>query len=238
MRATERSEFRRFAIDVEIQSGLGRFFAAKFRSAVLYRLHEQTGDRTALEECLKCYRAARGAWVGIAERAKSVYVPDITVGERPQLRGHWRDRVPAMDADIEAIAKRRGTATQGAPEERMARAIREALGHPRRGIMAYHHAAPARFRPGQPLEIELSLDRKPASVWLFYRHVNQAERYKSMEMPPHEDRYRAVIAATYTDSPYPLQYFFEVKESAASATLCPGLGAELTGQPYFVVRRA
>ena len=65
----ESLEFRRLAIDVDMQVGLGRFFAAKFRSGVLYRLHEQSGDRTALEECLKTYRAARAAWAEIAERA-------------------------------------------------------------------------------------------------------------------------------------------------------------------------
>ena len=31
------------AIDVAIQAGLGRFFGAKFRSGVLYRIHERTG---------------------------------------------------------------------------------------------------------------------------------------------------------------------------------------------------
>ena len=62
-----------------IQAGLGRFFGAKFRSGVLYRIHERTGDRAALEESLKQYRAARAAWAELANRAKGVYVSDITV---------------------------------------------------------------------------------------------------------------------------------------------------------------
>ena len=41
----DRPEYRRMAIDVAIEAGLGRFFAAKFRSGVLYRIYEQTGDR-------------------------------------------------------------------------------------------------------------------------------------------------------------------------------------------------
>jgi hypothetical protein len=92
-----RPEFRRLAVDLNIQIGLGRFFGAKFRAGVLYGIHERTGDRAALEEALKAYRAARGAWAQIAERAKGVYVSDVTVGELPWLRGHWLDRLPAID---------------------------------------------------------------------------------------------------------------------------------------------
>ena len=91
--------------------GLGRFFAAKFRAGVLYAIHERTGDRAALEEALKSYRAARAAWAGLAETAKGVYVPDITVGELPWLRGHWLDRLPAIDADIALLEKRLPSAT-------------------------------------------------------------------------------------------------------------------------------
>ena len=83
---------------------LGRFFGAKFRAGVLYRIFERTGDRAALEEALKAYRAARDAWAGIAARTKGVYVADITVGETRQLRGHWADRLADIDADIAAVA--------------------------------------------------------------------------------------------------------------------------------------
>ena len=36
---------------------------------------------------------------------KGGLVADITVGEHRQLRGHWMDRLPAIDADIELMAK-------------------------------------------------------------------------------------------------------------------------------------
>jgi len=55
-------EFRRTAIDLKIQIGIGRFFAAKLRSGVLYSIHEQSGDRSALEEALKKYSSAREIW--------------------------------------------------------------------------------------------------------------------------------------------------------------------------------
>jgi len=49
--------------------------------------------------------------------------------------------------------------------------------------------------------------------------------------------WQATIPAEYTSTPYPLQYYFEISDGPASANLNPGLGPELTNQPYFVVRR-
>ena len=94
------------AIDIELQAALGRFFGAKFRAGVLYRIHERTGSRAALEACLERYRAAREIWAGLANRAKGVYVPDITVGELRQLRGHWLERLPDIDKDVALVAGR------------------------------------------------------------------------------------------------------------------------------------
>jgi hypothetical protein len=65
-------EFRRVAADVAIQAGIGRFFAYKLRSAVLWSLYQRTGDRTALAEAVKAYRTARQAWASMAEVAKPV----------------------------------------------------------------------------------------------------------------------------------------------------------------------
>ncbi|HMJ62325.1 MAG TPA: hypothetical protein VK493_11205, partial [Bryobacteraceae bacterium] len=79
---------------------------------------------------------------------------------------------------------------------------------------------------------------RAAGVRLFYRHVDQAERFEAVEMEARERTYRAAIPAAYTESAYPLQYYFEVKQSAGKASLYPGFGPDLTGQPYFVLRRS
>jgi hypothetical protein len=67
--------------------------------------------------------------------------------------------------------------------------------------------------------------------------VNQAERFASVEMDARGNLYRASIAADYTDSPYPLQYYFEFKEGPEKAWLYPGFASDLANQPYFVVQR-
>src|ERR1035438_9986724 len=56
------------------------------------------------------YRTARAAWAGLSHKADGVYVADITVGELPWLRGHWLDRLPAIDADIVLLENRRPSA--------------------------------------------------------------------------------------------------------------------------------
>jgi hypothetical protein len=233
-RASNKSgaEFRRMSVDVALQIGLGRFFAGKFRSAVLYAIYEKTGDRAALEEALRAYRQARAVWAQVAERAKGVYLPDVTVGDRPSLRGHWLDRLPAFDDDIGDMAKRLDEAKPAGASK----AIAEALGRPRRPSVPCRHTPPAGFHPGQPLELELAAP-KLVSARMYYRHVNQAERFESAEMQARDNGYRAVIPAGYTQSLYPLQYYFELKSGPDQACLVPGFAANLSNQPYFVVRR-
>jgi hypothetical protein len=233
-----RPEYRRLSVDIAIQAGLGRFFAAKLRSGVLYRTYEQTNDRTALEESLNAYRRARAVWAEFANRAKGVYMADITVGELPQLHGHWLDRLPAMDADIAALAGKLEQAKAGQPQPRVEAAIQAALERPQRSVPPCRHAPAPRFRPGQPLEIILAVEPKAAAVILFYRHVDQAERYQSAEMQESGATYQATIPGSYTDSQYPLQYYFEIRHAPHAAALYPGFSADLTNQPYFVVRRA
>lgn len=239
--AKNRPEYRRIAADVTIQAGLGRFFGSKLRSGVLYRIYEKTGSRAALEESLKAYRSARASWSELATLAKTIYRPDITVGENPQLRGHWMDRLPAIDADIAVIAKKLDQPRKDDhPGDRVQRAIDAALGRPERNAVPCHHRPADRFHPGQPLEIQLSIDASstPVSARLYYRRVNQAERYESVEMQVRDGRRRATIPAGYTQSPYPLEYYFELKQLPAAAWLYPGFAPDLANQPYFVVQRA
>ena len=232
-------EFRRMAVDSAIQAGLAGFFGAKLRSGVLFAIHERTGDREALEQALKAYRAARDAWAELAERAR-VYAPDVSYGYTPQLRGHWLDRLPAIEDDVADMAKLLERLKPG--QERQARvksAVAEALGRSSRSSTACRHAPPARFRAGQPLELELSVEKgkPPASVRLHYRHVNHAERYRMEEMQAQGGRFRATIPADYAASPFPLEYFFTVHETPDAAWLYPGFDANLANQPYFVVRQ-
>lgn len=231
-----RPAYRRAAADVSVAADLGRFFAAKFRAGVLYRLFERTGDRGALETSLAQYRAARDVWAGIAARTKGVYRDDITVGEQRQLRGHWADRLADIDRDIAAVAAKLDTARPASDRDRVARAIADALAKPKWRAAAGRHTPPATFQPGSAVHVEFTADAPYASVRLYYRHVNHAERWQSVPAQQTGHAWRAAIPADYTGGPYPLQYYFELVERE-SAALYPGFGEQLTAQPYFVVRK-
>jgi hypothetical protein len=243
-----RPEFRRLSVDVAIQCGLGRFFADKFRAGVLFALYEHGRDREALDEALKAYRAARAAWAELAERADGAYVRDLTFGMVRHLRGHWSDRLPAIDQDIERMAKRGEAAGRepGAPAVDPAavkRAVQTVRAEPQRPAFAWQHEPPKPFRPGEAVAIELALAKgddqnRPAGVRLHYRRVNQAEAWQVEEMSGQDGRWRATIPAAYTRSPFPLQYYFEPRGAAGRAWLFPGLGNDLCQQPYYVVRQA
>jgi hypothetical protein len=76
---------------------------------------------------------------------------------------------------------------------------------------------------------------RAASVRLHYRHVNQAERWRSVEMLG-DGRFAAAIPADYTASPFPLEYYFELRDSNGGAVLFPGLAPDFSNQPYYAVR--
>lgn len=232
-------EWRRTGIDVEMLIGLGRFFAAKFRSGVLYSIHERTGDRLALEGAIRTYKAARGAWAAVVARARGAYADDLSASDKISNRGAWGDRLPLIDADIAEMEARLAGASRS-KDPAVAAAIAAALGRPRREAGACDHQPPSQFRPGEDLPVEISCrgGATPSSVVLHYRRVNQAERFQTLPMSAGSRSHRAVVPARYTDSPYPLMYYFHLAHGPASVSLYPGFSDDLLNQPYFVVRRA
>ncbi len=250
-RGVPSADFRRLAADVTIQAGLGRFYAAKFRAGVLYALYERSRHRPALEEALKTYRAARTAWAEFAEQAKHVYVHDITFGPEYFQRGHWLDRLPAIDADIadmEALLKQppgNPAAIVKVDEKLLKQAMRAVFARSKeneRPPLAGLHEPPPSFHRGQPLTIvahvpEVSNLAMISGLRLRYRRVNQAETWQMVEMEHTGKDYRAAIAADYTDSPFPLQYYFQIHTVGKTVWLHPGLEHRWQGQPYYFVRQ-
>ncbi|HXR05720.1 MAG TPA: hypothetical protein VN765_00225, partial [Candidatus Acidoferrum sp.] len=242
------ADFRRLATDITLQAGLGRFFAAKFRSGVLLAIYVLTGHRHALEQALKANRASCATWAELAAAAKDIYHSDLTFGYDKNVRGHWLDRLPAMDQDIADMEKLlEAQPSMVSPDPKVTdKAIQEVLSPPPRADaarLAGFHTPPKSFTRGQPLAILASLAGvknapKLGRVRLRYRHVNQAETWQFVEMNGSGTDYHAEIPAAYADSPYPLQYHFEIVLPAGAAELYPGLHPGCQGQPYFVVRQA
>lgn len=235
----QKPEFRRMAIDVAIAAGLGRFFGAKFRAGVLFGIFKQSGDRNALELSIKTYHKARNFWIELSETARDVYKHDITVSELDVLRGHWLDRLPAIDEDIDFMRNilNETPVTTAVRKDKVQSAIEKALGRPQRDSVLCKHKQPKHFTAGKPLDLEISIEKKVRTVTLYYRHVNQAERFKTIEMKQTGNSFGAAIPADYTETLYPLQYYFELRERPDNVWLYPGLSEKLTQQPYFVIRK-
>lgn len=240
VRNAQDPDFRRLAVDVRIMAGTGRFFAHKFRAGTAFALYEQVGGLALLEEALAHYKTAREAWQDIVAASAGVYRADLTFGHTPYSRGHWADRLAAISDDIAAIENLILKAkSDGLPAEAqgMSDWLAPLTGRER---PAGRHVPADGFRKGQAVEVNLRLDGKAAEgtvARLRYRHVNQAEPYQETEMTPTADGsgFTAVIPAVYTDSPYALQYFFDIRTEAGDAWMFPGLDESLSVQPYYVL---
>ena len=233
-------EFGHWAVDIRIQNNIGRFFAAKFRAGVLYAIYTSTADPAALEEALKAYGNARAAWKAIVDTANNVYREDLTFGYAPQLRGSWRDRLQAIDQDIVAMATTRITKSSTvAPAVSDTAAIVAALATPHREAVALEHKPAKRFRAGAPVVIESALPAGiPGKLNLWYRRVNQAEKWVMLPMDSTAAGFRAAIPADYIASPYSLQYYFEVLPDSGNRTLYPGLARDYSTQMYYLLHKA
>ncbi len=232
----ESPSFRRLAVDVSMQIGLGRFFANKLRAAFHHALFERLDDLRQLGEAVTHYRAAKKAWEQTAAIAEKVYREDITFGYVPYMRGHWNDRIQAIAEDLTEMERlyenKRSSGGEGAATVAVSDLLQ--VDDP----PAYRHSAPEGYKQGEALMLRLTVEADSAlQVRIHYRHLNQLEPYQTEELAREggQWQYAAVIPASYTDSPYPLLYFFEIKRGG-QAWFFPRLEATLSNQPYYVIR--
>ena len=97
---------RRLVVDVTIQAGLGRFFAAKFRAGVSVRdppENQRVTRRSTPRSSVTVGRVRRGR---NCRRRRGVYAADLSISDRISEHGHWRDRLAAIDEDIARMAQR------------------------------------------------------------------------------------------------------------------------------------
>jgi hypothetical protein len=228
--------FRRLEADVAIQSGLGLFFGRKFRSAVLWAIYQKTGDTNAKAAAIAQYNSAQQAWSDLAAVAAPIYMSNITYGRSAHSHGHWADRLADIKADIEAMKKGEvvGTPTHPGPAPT---AIATAGARPVRSTANCHHVPPSTFAPGQALTLVLDMDAPDTtSVKLYYRHVNQADTWQVLSMEEKNGHCQGTIPSDYTQTEYPLQYYFGLSKGSHGSVLFPGFDTTLANQPYFVVR--
>ncbi len=235
-------EFPRMEADVKIQCGIARFFADKMRSAVLWHLYEESGDTIALKKAIEKYSLARDVWAEMAEEAKSIYVQDISFGELWQLRGHWANRIPAMDVDIANMKKVLEMDTlkknPSIKNDLINTAIQFVDHPPSRPMITCEHQPAELFQPGEVIQIAVKPEgNRIKNVLLYYRHVNQAVDWQRTRMEVNGDQYRAEIPSDYTETRYPISYYFAFDMGEHGIALYPGLDQHMIRMPYYVVRQ-
>jgi len=170
-----------------------------------------------------------------------VYVPDLTFGDASSLRGHWSDRLAAIDNDISILEDRARTVAT-ANSQSIPVLIDAVQGRPAaRPTLGVGHLPQASFRRGQSVTIELLPIKggaAPAKAQLHYRHAQQAEAWNTLAMTPVGDGFRAEIPAEYTSTPFPLIYYFELHDNTAQVAIYPGFNSTLANEPYFVLRQS
>jgi hypothetical protein len=227
-------EFRRAEEDILILNGLGSYYANLFRAGLYYSINVHQPEPDARAQCLVACRRARDAWATMAARAKTVYAADISYGSTPFRRGHWADRLAAIDADLALLENALGNEPirPGVANT----AILRAAAPTQRPTIPAKHTAPESFHPGSDLTLTIATPTIVTEAILWYRHVNHGERWLSVPMQQSGAPHTAAIPAAYTDSPYPLQYYFELR-TAASATLHPAFNPTLSNQPYYAIHK-
>ncbi|MFL6602533.1 MAG: hypothetical protein ACJ8R9_14525 [Steroidobacteraceae bacterium] len=226
-------EFRRAQEDILILNGLGSFYAGLFRAGLLYSIHEKTGDPAAARQSLAAFRKARQSWADFSARAKSVYAADVSYGRPAFRRGNWADRLPDIDTDLATLEQ--SFASAPAKAASAAASLRRAEPAPRLTIDAHHSPADS-FHPGSDLVLTISTPPTVTDAALWYRHVNHGERWRSVSMQHSAGSHSAAIPADYTNSLYPLQYYFELR-TASDASLHPPFNSTWSNQPYYAIHK-
>jgi hypothetical protein len=225
-------EFRQIEEDILILNRLGSYYASLFRAALLYCIYELSADPFAAQRSLDAYRKARDAWSRMAERAAKIYATDLSYGDVSVRRGNWADRLPAIDQDLTVLEKHFTDSLSLTLNRTSAQtAIQNATKAPPRPALGVDHKAPATFHPGNDLQLVFTAPAATASI-LWYRHVNHGERWISTPMQKTGSTYSGVVPASYTNSSYPMQYYFELHTKDA-ATLHPPFNPTLSNQPYY-----
>lgn len=83
---------------------LARFHAHRQLAAYELAWHDRTGDGEALRAARRELEAALKQWQALVEVTDGLYPDEMVFG--PQDYGHWKDRLPYVRHDLEAVAER------------------------------------------------------------------------------------------------------------------------------------
>ncbi|HEX4213598.1 MAG TPA: hypothetical protein VIA06_09785 [Candidatus Dormibacteraeota bacterium] len=227
------------AADVRLQAGLARFFAEKLRAAVLFELGGRLRDGEVIAEAVQRYRSARKAWAQLADGARASHPQgDLAFGPSAHLRGHWADRIDAIDQDLramETLASASGSTESG--RAWLARAEAVGLEPPPPSAVRVTESPSSGGGLAVFARVTTAGPYGPARrVVLNVRPVNQATGYSRLQMRPDLGGFAVSVNGDALDERYDTQYFLTVESVEGRRWIYPGIGQALLDQPYRTVR--
>lgn len=112
-----------------------------------------------LDKAVAQYRKAAESWKAFASVAKGRYMDDVTYGKVPNMPGNWMDRLPAIEADIQAMQSAKPEADTGSRIDASVRdsVIRQIFTPSARPQLTCRHTPASTFTPGEALPIEIKV---------------------------------------------------------------------------------
>lgn len=205
----------RALVDAVISARMALFFAAKTRAAHEFALHELDGRPGAAARALRHYDEALAQWDLLCEVA-DVYTEDQSFGQAAYTRGHWRDRRPAIAADLARLRAQLGDAEPSDDH----------------GTVAAAPGASDVEITADGERVLVRTDSDVDAVTLYHRPLDQTATWSTQ--PMESAGVSSWEASLPAEAAYPTQYFVEVV-GAGGARRLPRYDPTAAQAPYLVV---
>ncbi|HEV7405452.1 MAG TPA: hypothetical protein VGO11_21085 [Chthoniobacteraceae bacterium] len=225
-------------MDHRALGALARYHANKLRASIemaFYEVDHQAARVAAAETDLDM---ALWAWQRLVAFTE-VYHNDLVFGiakDSPRSRGnthtgHWRDRLPEVEADLRAVRELKTKLEAAGPLPELRRLPLE-WATPRREYRVQGEIAPTwRAAGGADVRLEVKPDASLKRVVLHYRPLDQTRDWQTVEMHSTDHRvYTTAIAADQIDARFDWQCYVELL--GESGGICWPSWEER--QPYLV----
>ncbi|WP_055392219.1 hypothetical protein [Flagellimonas eckloniae] len=232
------NEFISTITDLKMLAYLAQYHSQRLLAAVNYNLYHETGNLAAFDRAISFESNAVEAYGKMAETAGDIYNQQLDFGSNVNLfPGHWNKEYYRLLDELKDLRHMRsqikdpktGRDLTTAPIQILASDDKE----PPTVELQHIKSAPL----NKPLKIKVSVSDASGvkNVTLRYRHVNQFEDYKSLEMKKTDisDTYEATIPSQFFDGIYDVMYFVEVMDTKGNGKIYPDLEVEI---PYVVVQ--
>jgi hypothetical protein len=230
---TTTKAFRGTSLDFRILAGISNCHADRLTAGMHFIFYQRTKQSGRLVAALKYLRQAREHWGALSKLADGVYHDNLVFGTvRGGHGGHWKDRLPIVDADIRRLEEMLTAIPSGQRTDDYDRFPGEAV-PVKLPEVQWEPIKSAQAGSDLSLEIGVETDQSVRRVYCHHRPANQALPFHRLEMTPVESgSYRATIPGSQIEHQWDIMVFFEVMLASGDGQRWPDW---CSGPPYFVI---